>query len=174
MPVIEYGCIVWNPSDQSTISRIESIQRTFTNRIQGMEDSNYWEHLCKLNIYIYSLERRCDRYIILHVFQIIYGDVPNPGLAWHINGSRGRLLLLATIVGKSKYGYKLKCTCFVYTTCLLFNSLPIYLRNFDGNMVSLKLKLDKFLITVPDQTRNGGYSLYSQATSNIKVQFAHV
>ena len=132
LPIIEYGSVVWSPSDIATIARIESIERTFTCRIHGVQELDYWERLKELNIY--SLERRRERYYIIYMFKIILGTVPNPGITWFENPRRGRLIFLPHLSMKSNNGCKLKRQSFCYAVPQLFNSLPADIRNFDGSM----------------------------------------
>ena len=115
-----------------------------------MHELDYWERLNKLKIY--SLERRRERYIILYVFKIIYGDVPNPGLSWYMNDRRGRFLK----VPSNKSG-KFTEKSFFYKACETFNCLPRYIRNHEGTMVSVKSIIDDFLTGVPDKPRMKGY-----------------
>ena len=44
LPHIEYCCIIWNPHKQQEISLIESVQRHFTCKLEGMEDYNYYNN----------------------------------------------------------------------------------------------------------------------------------
>ncbi len=62
---LEFCCEIWNPYLLKDIRRIEQVQRSFTVRITGMRDLNYWERLVKLKIR--SLQRRRERQIILYV-----------------------------------------------------------------------------------------------------------
>ena len=48
---------------------LEQIQRSFTSKLEGLNELNYYQRLKKLDIY--SLERRRDRYIILYIFKIL-------------------------------------------------------------------------------------------------------
>ena len=73
LPVIEYGCILWHPSKLCLRRKLEQVQRNFTASILGLKEMSYWERLKKLNIF--SLERRCEQYIILYTFKIISGIV---------------------------------------------------------------------------------------------------
>ena len=72
---LEYSCPVWNPSLISDIQRLESPQRGFTRYIRGCKCLNYWERLKFLNLM--SIQRRRERYIIIHVWKIIKGIAPN-------------------------------------------------------------------------------------------------
>ena len=75
IPKLEYCSVLTNPIKKSEISKIEGIQRSFTAKIDGMENLDYWERLLALNLY--SLERRRERYIIIYVWKILEGQVPN-------------------------------------------------------------------------------------------------
>ena len=49
-PILEYNCELWSPHHLQDIDRIESVQRSFTRRIYGLEDLSYWDRLaiCQL------------------------------------------------------------------------------------------------------------------------------
>merc|ERR1711888_205015 len=52
---LEYCSVVWSPSVKKGINDIEIIQRTFTKKIEGMEELNYHQRLKELKMYsIYS------------------------------------------------------------------------------------------------------------------------
>lgn len=72
---LEYCCPVWNPTKTGDIEAIESIQRNFTRRISSCKDLDYWQRLKKLKIL--SLQRRRERYTIIHVWKIANGLAPN-------------------------------------------------------------------------------------------------
>ena len=54
---------------------VEKVQRSFTRLISGMKGLSYPERLTALKLY--SLQRRRERYIILYVWKILEGLVPN-------------------------------------------------------------------------------------------------
>ena len=66
---------MWHPYLVKDIVAIEQVQRTFTSRINGMRDINYWDRLKKLKIR--SLQRRREKSIIMHVWKIKYNIFPN-------------------------------------------------------------------------------------------------
>ena len=68
---LEYYSIVWSPTLQGDINKIERIQKSFTSRIAGMENKNYHQRLKALNLY--SLERRRERYLIINAWEQIEG-----------------------------------------------------------------------------------------------------
>ena len=72
---LEYSCPVWNPSSMQDIKKLESTQRAFTRYISGCQGLSYWDRLKKLGLM--SLQRRRERYVILHMWKIWQGAVPN-------------------------------------------------------------------------------------------------
>ena len=60
---LEYCCPLWSPHMQCEIIKREAIQRSFTAKIQGLGNLNYWERLRQLSMY--SLQRRRERYTII-------------------------------------------------------------------------------------------------------------
>ena len=165
LPVIEYCCVIWNPSQLYNIRKIESVQRDFTSRIHGLDQMSYWERLVHLKIY--SLERRRERYIILYAFKIIAGLVPNPGITWHFSLRRGVLIDIPFISQKSSgFAQSLKFNSFFCKTARLFNCLPIDVRALTGSVDSIKYNLDNFLRKVPDEPRLVGYTQSARSCSN--------
>ena len=72
---LEYSCPVWNLSSMQDIKKLESTQRAFTRYISGCQGLSYWDRLKKLGLM--SLQRRRERYVILHMWKIWQGAVPN-------------------------------------------------------------------------------------------------
>ena len=70
--LLEFACPVW-----VGLSRVlEAIQRSFTDKIDCPANvCNYWERLNYLKIM--SLQRRRERYVILHMWKILNGKVSN-------------------------------------------------------------------------------------------------
>ena len=73
--LIEYCCPLWHPSKISDIQELESVQKAFTARISGMRDLHYWDRLVYLSLM--SLQRRRERFIILHMWKILHGKTSN-------------------------------------------------------------------------------------------------
>ena len=72
---LEYCSVIWSPTTQADINRIERIQKSFTSRIEGLENMNYHERLKELKMY--SLERRRERYLIIFAWKMIEGKREN-------------------------------------------------------------------------------------------------
>ena len=66
---LEYCCPLWSPHMQCEIIKLEAVQRSFTAKIQGLGNLNYWERLRRLSMY--SLQRRRERYTIILVWKIL-------------------------------------------------------------------------------------------------------
>ena len=75
IPLLEYCCQFWVPWKAKDIQAIEAIQRTFTFKITEVQHLNYCERLHELKLY--SLQRRCERYIIIYIQKITQHMVPN-------------------------------------------------------------------------------------------------
>ena len=154
--LLEYGSQVWSPSAVLDIRSLEAVQRTFTAKMDGMRELDYWERLDTLKMY--SLERRRERYQIIYVWKIISGRVPNivgPGeetITCFSHVRRGLLCRLPQI--------NYRCPARVINAlsgsllhrgAKLFNFLPSDIRRLDLELQSFKSKLDKFLLGVPDR-----------------------
>ena len=50
-------------------------KRQFTRRISGCNDLDYWKRLVKLRIM--SLQRRRERYMLIHLWKMYHGSAPN-------------------------------------------------------------------------------------------------
>ena len=72
---MSYGCQLWSPYLIKHINMVEKVQRSFTRFISGMACLSYTERLTVLKQY--SLQRRREGYIIIFVWKILEGLVPN-------------------------------------------------------------------------------------------------
>ena len=75
MSRLDYGCQLWSPYLIKHINMVEKVQRSFTRFISGMAGLSYTERLAVLKLY--SLQRRRERYIVIYVWKILEGLVPN-------------------------------------------------------------------------------------------------
>ena len=167
LPIIEYSCIVWNPHTQYEISQLESVQRNFTCRLDGMQDLNYYQRLKALNIY--SAERRRDRYLLNYIFKVIHGRVPNPGLSYKWSLRRGKVLTTPSVQSsKPSRAATLLHHSFTRRAPRLFNALPKSLRSIpdDTPVDTIKRGIDKLLKEIPDEPRIPGYYSSNSSASN--------
>ena len=167
-PILEYCSQLWSPSQICLIRKIESVQRNFTSRIDGLREDSYWDRLKKLDLY--SLERRRERYSILYVYKILIGLSPNFEehrfrIKTKFSQRRGLHCKLPNIVNTARSRIKtLADQSFAVRGPKLFNGLPKYLRTDDLSFDAFKRCLDRFLSHVPDQPSLPGY--YQPASSN--------
>lgn len=155
-PILQYCCEVWSPHLKKDIVLLEQIQRSFTSRITGLQDLNYWQRLDKLGIS--SLQRLRERMILLHVFKIKNKFYPNTislefKLHERSNSIKAVLKPLPKVKGALLKKYE---ASFVINCCKLWNSLPYNLTHI-SSLNLFKVHLDKFLITVPDEPPIPGY-----------------
>ena len=72
---LEFCSPLWNPSKICDIQELESVQRTFTSKIHGLQHLHYWERLKTLTLM--SLQRRRERYVFMHMWKILHGLTSN-------------------------------------------------------------------------------------------------
>ena len=166
LPIIDYSSVVWNPHTQQDIATIESVQRNFTSKLEGMSELTYYQRLRILKLY--SSERRRDRYMILYIFKIINSKVPNPGISFKWSLRRGKVLTYPSVTSKASKAATLLHHSFTRRAPRLFNSLPQSLRNIPANTTAdtIKARLDTFLQTVTDEPRISGHFPSNSAGSN--------
>lgn len=168
IPIVEYGSIVWSPHKKCEISKIEAVQRTFTSKLQGLEDLNYHQRLQKLKIY--SLERRRQRYDILYSFKIMKKIVPNIGLQFKWSNRRGRTLVPPPVAkNSSEHSKTLRNSSYRSRASRLFNSLHRDIRSLpvDTPMARIKSMLDRHLQTIRDEPQLPGYNTVAASNSVI-------
>ena len=73
--LLEYCCPLWSPTKVTDIQELKNVRKVFTTKIAGMSELNYWERLKKLSLF--SLQRRRERYIILHMWKILNSKSSN-------------------------------------------------------------------------------------------------
>ena len=73
--LLEYCCPLWHSRKIWYNQATETIQRTFTAKIVGMHNLNYWERLQKLHLL--SLQWCRERFIIFHMWKIANGKCDN-------------------------------------------------------------------------------------------------
>ena len=175
IPIFDYCSPLWSPTKVGLIQEIESIQKSFVNKIAGVRNLSYWEQLKFLKIY--SLERRRERFQVLYIWSIIEGKVPNfshsennkvvGGINWYNHIRHGRKCMIPTL-SRSK-NQRLVTKSFRWRGPRLFNALPKSLRNMTGCKDKFKKSLDEFLQKVPDEPQVPGYTIMRSTDSNSLV-----
>ena len=170
LPHLEYCCQLWNPAAVGQVRKLECIQRNFTRRIQGMDGLDYWKRLAIMKLY--SVQRRRERYLLIYVYKIICGLVPNItsdrfSIRTYQNSHRlGRFCKIPPINTGETAGMKtLVDMSFAVHAPKLFNGLPKTIREFDGSVDSFKNRLDGFLSQIPDEPSLTNYPQVSAGNS---------
>ena len=155
IPRLEYCSAVWNPYKIKEIEQIESVQRSFTARIANMETLDYYQRLEHLNLF--SLQRRRERFIIIHTWKIYNNLAPNDlQLKFHIHprlGIQANRLRLPSKLASLK---TIRFNFFSHNAPRLFNVIPGHIKTAK-NVQAFKKLLDKLLVQIPDYPPIPGY-----------------
>ena len=175
LPVVEYCSQLWSPCTIGVIRQMEAIQRSFTCRIDGMRDVNYWERLRKLGLY--SLERRRERYAIIYTWKVVNSLVPNISegedrIRTHVHIRRGKLCLILRRSGRTLQSVQtMREHSLAVLGPRLYNELGPELREYGGKLEGFKSRLDRFLSSVPDRPAMPKY-VQSAAGNSLLDQLA--
>ena len=146
---LEYLSPLWHPTKQEDIKCIESVQRLFTSKVEGLSDFNYHDRLKILGLT--SLQRRRERFIIITVWKIINDIIPNEvNITTIISERRGIKLKVpplrtdASQLARSRYE-----SSFAVVGPKLWNTLPRRISTIT-NKTTFKTVLSKYLSQIPD------------------------
>ena len=179
-PKLEYCCQLWCPTQTGDIQALEQVQRSFIRKISGLQNLSYWQQLKKLSMY--SLERRRERYIIIYIWRIIEGQVPNVShsdhagikYVWHPRRGRNCIVPAVNLRG-SRHFQTIRYASFGVRGPRLFNTLPKSIKNITGCSVdTFKHSLDKYLSTVPDEPQIRGYTANRRTENNSLIKMAQL
>jgi hypothetical protein len=153
---VEYCCPLWNPLNVTDIQTIEDIQRHFTRHIAGTGDLNYWERLSVLNLQ--SLQRRRERYMIIHVWKMLNNLSPNDiGMQFTDNARLGKKVKIPAFNKAAPLSaVTLYDSSFAVHAGKLWNTLPGYVTS-PTKLDIFKIQLGKFLRLIPDNPPVKGY-----------------
>ena len=145
----EYCSPLWHPYKAADIKQAESIQRMFTSRLKEVQHLSYWDRLKQLNLM--SLQRRRERYIILHIFKMLHGLAPNDlGLCLYNTARRGLCCKVPPITtSSSAKAQTLYDHSFHVIGAKLWNITPNYIRE-KQSFPSFKSALTKWMMTLQD------------------------
>ena len=153
---LEYCCPLWDPFKIKSIDEVEQIQRSFTHKINGMHEVDYWTRLKSLDIP--SLQRRREKLILILVWKIKNNFSPNDinlEFVKHNYSSKIKAVLkpMPRKVGKLLTLYE---NSFVIKAAKLWNVLPAEISNIT-NFNEFLRKLECFLRIFPDEPPVNGY-----------------
>ena len=163
-PIQDYASQVWSPVGRSgEIAWQEKPLRLLTRRMTGMKKLNYWQRLSTLKML--STERRTERYKILYLWKSLLGMVPDIGIriATQEESRLGLTVRVPEKSGSRELVQTLKDQFFTTHGPRLFNSLPKSIRVWGSSLEMFKVKLDMFLMVIPDQPVLAGYQSYNPA-----------
>ena len=154
---LEYCCPVWSPTKIGQIQALEDLQRQFTRNIVGCGQLDYWDRLKRLQIL--SLQRRRERYSIIHAWKILHGIAPNDvNMEFYTSHRHGVLATLPplnhSVQSSVSSGYE---GTFRVRAAKLWNTLPKDVKSAK-TLETLKIRLAKHLDTIPDLPPALGYS----------------
>ena len=159
---LEYGCSLWIGLNQHSICQLESVQRHFTNKIDCPSHvSNYWQRL--EHLHLMSLQRRRQRYVFLHMWNIFHELTNNDLNITFYSGHRlGFLANIPPLMNDRIW--KPKSSNFVWqfvfskrTAAVVWNLIPREVKEKD-TLIAFKAKLDNYLNDIPDRPPVFGYS----------------
>jgi len=154
--LLEYCCPLWNPTKIQDIQVLEGVQRSFTRRISECKGMDYWQRLQYLGLS--SLQRRRERYSILHMWKIMHGLVSNDLKIRFTTG--GRLGVRAVVPKLTKLSTMAKQTAYDGSFAVmgprLWNCLPAKLNQIDEFQV-FKVQLSRYLTSFSDCPPVTGY-----------------
>ena len=156
-PKLEYCSPLWSPTKTGDVIKIETIQRFFTRRIVECQGLNYWERLTQLGIL--SLQRRRERYMIIHLWKVYVGLAPNStGISFYDHLRHGPKARIPRMINPAQKSVQtLRESSFGIRAAQLFNRMPAEVR-LAKSVEIVKIKLGEFLATIPDLPPVRGYS----------------
>ena len=162
---LDYCSQLWTPTDQSSISRLESVFRHFSSQVAGLENCDYWVRLKLLRMY--SQERRRERYRVIFIWKVLQGHVQGYSSSSFTSPRRGRVILVGQHHSQAPAAVrKAKEASLPVHGARLFNLLPRHIRDISyGTVDQFKYQLDSWLETIPDQPTIPGLQRAAQTNS---------
>ena len=167
-PKLDYCSQLWSPSDQSSINKLELVQKHLVDRIRcpKLVGLNYWERLTELCLY--SQERRRERYQVIFLWKISQGMVSGYSLEYTSDmGRRARTIIPKTVVRAApKIVRNAREGSLGVRGARIFNLLPDTLRSMNSDHIDVfKNHLDVFLSSIPDQPTMTGLGRAADSNS---------
>ena len=146
---LEYCCPVWSPSKVQDIQALEKVQRNFTKKIGGCQDLDYWSRLKKLKLL--SLQRRRERYCIIHIWKMLNGLAPNTiNIVFREHSRLGMKITLPPVNNKAQFSVKTDYeNSFKIKASRLWNTLPKAINTVTC-LEAFKVVLGEYLRKIPD------------------------
>ena len=153
-PKLDYCSQLWSPGDQTSINKIEDVQRHLLSRIKDrcLHGLNYWEQLKALKVY--SQERRRERYQVIFLWKISQGLVSGYDVNFASSGMRRGRTIIPNKVDRSSPSVvrNARENSLGVRGARIFNLLPDSIRTMNTEHIELfKNHLDVFLENIPDE-----------------------
>ena len=153
---VQYCSPLWNPVKRSDIELIEDVQRHFTSKIiccRGMDYHSRLKHLKLL-----SLQRRRERFSIIHVWKILNNIVPNDLNLEFIKSARNGIKVKLPSINRAalQSAQTLYEHSFAVNAAKLWNIIPKEVSEL-VKLDPFKRKLGAFLDAFPDTPPSTGY-----------------
>ena len=154
---LEYASPLWHPSKIQDIKTLESVQRQFTSRIEGLGDYSYHDRLKLLSIL--SLQRRRERFIIITIWKIINKVSPNDLMLNISHNPRRGIKVQLPPLSKSagQHAQSLYDSSFAVVGPKLWNTLPSSISTITSKS-SFKTALSRYLSHIPDRPPIDGFT----------------
>jgi len=155
---LEYCCPLWHPSGPNSMGntkKLEGVQRSFTSKIQTIQHLNYWQRLKFLNLM--SLQRRRERYIIIYMWKILNGLVPNDMKISFYTSQRDCIKAKLPQIPQNRKNLSMYDKSYSVLGPKLWNTLPTKCTLALSSLEDFKSNLDTFLQTIPDLPPVDGY-----------------
>ena len=167
-PKLDYCSQLWSPTDQSSINKLEAVQKHLVDRIKDpkLTVMDYWQKLKELRLY--SQERRRERYQVIFLWKISQGLVSGFDVNFTSGGNRrGRTIVPNTVVRSAPtIVRKAREQTLGVRGANIFNLLPDDLRCMNTEHVdTFKNHLDVFLSSIPDQPTMTGLGRAADSNS---------
>ena len=150
---------------------IWAVENSQIRQIKGLRHLSYCQQLAHLHMY--SQQRRRERYMIIYVWKVLEGLVPNCGITTKNHIRRGRLCIISPVKQSAPACIKtIRYSSFAIKGRQLFNIMPYYIRNMRGcSTLEFKNALDSFLANIPDEPRLlvPGHQKFCRAETNSLV-----
>lgn len=154
--ILEYCCPLWNPTKISDIQELENVQNVFTSHIFEMKEVDYWLRLKHLSLM--SLQRRRERYIILHMWKILHHHTRNDlNIQFSLRPRFGYQAIVPHIRNCSRAIQTIYDSSFAVIGPKLWNTIP-YILNTNTDFNSFKNRISKFLLSIPDKPPLRGHT----------------
>ena len=154
---LEYCCPAWDPTSIAYIQLIEDVQRYFTDKISCCKDLNYWERLKLLKLQ--SLQRRRERYSIIHMWKLLNNIVPNDlNIVFRDRERQGIRAMIPPLQRGARQAAQTHLdNAFSIRAARLWNAIPPGVTRIT-DLEAFKTQLSVFLNSFPDNPPTSGYS----------------